>query len=124
MGDGAEISIEANPETVDREAFERLWRTGITRVSIGAQSFQPELLRALDRGARPDQVRRAVTCAKRAGFRSVSVDLLFGVPGQTTAQFEADIDEVLDLGVDHISWYELEIKPDTALARMGARLAR
>jgi oxygen-independent coproporphyrinogen-3 oxidase len=117
----AEISIEANPETVDRDAFVDLRRAGITRVSIGAQSFQPELLAALDRGARPEQVRRAVTCAKRAGFSSVSVDLLFGVPGQTTAQLEADIDEVLELGVDHISWYELEIKPETALARMGAR---
>jgi oxygen-independent coproporphyrinogen-3 oxidase len=122
LGDGAEVSIEANPETVDRAAFDRLCRAGITRVSIGAQSFQPELLRSLDRRASADQVRRAVACAQEAGFRSVSVDLLFGVPGQTAAQLAADMGEVLALGVDHISWYELEIKPDTALARMGARL--
>jgi len=119
---GAEVSIEANPETVDREALARLRDAGVTRISLGAQSFQPRLLAALDRSASPDQVRRAVACAEQTGFASVSVDLLFGVPGQTTAELEADLAEALALGVDHISWYELEIKPDTALARMGARL--
>jgi oxygen-independent coproporphyrinogen-3 oxidase len=120
--DGAEVSIEANPETVDRSAFGKLRQAGVTRVSIGAQSFQPGVLASLERRASADQVRRAVACAQDTGFRSVSVDLLFGVPGQTTAQLEADIAEVCALGVDHISWYELEIKPDTALARMGAQV--
>jgi len=122
LADGAEISIEANPETVDGAAFGQLRRAGVTRVSIGAQTFQPELLASLDRRASADQVRRAVACAQEAGFASVSVDLLFGVPGQTLAQLDADMAEVRALGVDHISWYELEIKPDTALSRMGARL--
>jgi len=122
LADGAEVSIEANPETVDAAAFAQLRRAGVTRVSLGAQSFQPALLGALDRQASPDQVRRAVACAQAEGFGSVSVDLLFGVPGQTAAQLDADLAEVLALAVDHISWYELEIKPETALARMGARL--
>jgi putative oxygen-independent coproporphyrinogen III oxidase len=122
LADGAEVSIEANPETVDRASLVELRGAGVTRVSLGAQSFQPELLAVLDRRASPDQVRRAVGCAQQAGFGSVSVDLLFGVPGQTIAQLEADLAEVLALGVDHVSWYELEVKPDTALARMGARL--
>ncbi len=122
MAEGAEISIEANPETVDRVAFAGLRAAGVTRVSIGAQSFQPELLESLDRRATADQVRSAVACAKEAGFASVSVDLLFGIPGQTWEQLEADMAEVHALGVDHISWYELEIKPDTALARMGAQV--
>ena len=118
----AEVSMEANPETVDRAAWRRYRDAGVTRVSIGAQSFQPELLAALDRRATPDQVRRAVACAQDTGFASVSVDLLFGVPGQTAAQLARDIAEVAALGVDHISWYELEIKPGTALERMGAEL--
>jgi oxygen-independent coproporphyrinogen III oxidase len=122
LADGAEVSIEANPETVDHAAFGKLRRAGVTRVSIGAQSFQPELLASLERQASADQVRRAIACAQDTGFGSVSVDLLFGVPGQTTAQLEADIAEVGALGVDHVSWYELEIKPDTALARMGAQV--
>ncbi len=122
LAPGAEVSMEANPETVDRAAWDRYRAAGITRVSIGAQSFQPELLAVLDRRATADQVRRAVACAQEAGFASVSIDLLFGVPGQTAAQLAADIAEVAALGVDHVSWYELEIKPDTALERMGVPL--
>ncbi|HWH15302.1 MAG TPA: radical SAM family heme chaperone HemW [Miltoncostaeaceae bacterium] len=118
----AEITIEANPETVDGRQLADLRAAGVTRLSLGAQSFQPALLRALDRGATPEQVRAAVRCARRAGFASLSMDLLFGVPGQTRAQLEADIAELEALGVDHVSWYELEIKPDTALARMGAEV--
>jgi len=118
--DGAEISIEANPETVDGAQLRELRAMGVTRVSLGAQSFQPHLLAALDRAATPDQVRGAVTCAQDAGFASVSVDLLFGVPGQTDGDLEADLAAVAALGVDHVSWYELEIKEGTALRRMGA----
>ena len=122
LAPGAEVSIEANPETVDRHAFDALREGGITRVSIGAQSFRPELLAVLERRASADQVRRAVACAQEAGFASVSVDLLFGIPGQTADQLAADIAEVRALGVDHVSWYELEIKPSTALERMGVAL--
>jgi oxygen-independent coproporphyrinogen-3 oxidase len=122
LAPGAEVSMEANPETVDRAAWRRFRDAGVTRVSIGAQSFQPELLAILDRRATPDQVRRAVGCAQDAGFASVSVDLLFGVPGQTAEQLADDIAELAALGVDHVSWYELEIKPNTALERMGVQL--
>jgi len=120
LAPGAEVTIEANPETVDRRQLANLRAAGVTRVSFGAQSFQPALLRALDRAATPDQVRAAVACAREVGFASLSADLLFGVPGQTLAQLEADIADLAALGVDHVSWYELEIKPETALARMGA----
>ncbi len=122
LADGAEVSIEANPETVDRDQLRELRAIGITRISLGAQSFRPHLLAGLDRGASPDQVRSAVACAQDAGFASVSVDLMFGVPGQSPEDLEADLAEVVALGVDHISWYELEIKEGTALERMGAEL--
>ncbi len=117
LAPGAEITIEANPETVAGPMLRELRRMGVTRLSLGVQSFQPHLLAALDRQATPDQARRAYRCARAAGFKDVSVDLLFGVPGQTEADLEADLEEVVDLAPDHVSWYELELKPGSALAR-------
>ncbi|MDH3228153.1 MAG: radical SAM family heme chaperone HemW [Thermoleophilia bacterium] len=115
----AEVSMEINPETVDRAALRAYREAGVTRASIGVQSFQPHLLDALDRGATANQARAAVECALEAGLQSVSVDLLFGIPGQTPADLEADIAVVRELSPQHVSWYELEIKPGTALERIG-----
>ena len=112
--------MEINPESVDRAALAAYREAGVTRASVGVQSFQPRLLDALDRGASAEQARAAVECAQGAGFASVSVDLLFGVPGQSPADLEADIAVVRELAPEHVSWYELEIKPGTALERMGA----
>lgn len=118
----AEVSIEVNPETVDAAQLRDLVAAGVTRMSIGAQSFQASTLTALDRRATAAQVREVVACARGAGAASVSVDLLFGVPGQTPADLEADIAAVAALGVDHVSWYELELKPGSAMTRAGAAL--
>jgi oxygen-independent coproporphyrinogen-3 oxidase len=119
LAEGAEVSIEANPETVDRALLRALRDAGVTRLSLGAQSFQPHVLGVLERAARPEQVRRAYGCARAVGFASVSVDLIFAVPGQTPEDLEADLAEVVALGPDHVSWYELEMKPGSALARRG-----
>ncbi|MEQ8833384.1 MAG: radical SAM family heme chaperone HemW [Miltoncostaeaceae bacterium] len=119
LAPGAEVTVEANPETVDAEAFAALAAMGVTRVSLGVQSFQPHVLDALDRAAGPDQCRAALRCARREGIRSVAMDLLFGVPGQGRADLEQDLAEVLEAGPDHLSWYELEMKPGSALARRG-----
>ncbi|MCB0881453.1 MAG: radical SAM family heme chaperone HemW [Thermoleophilia bacterium] len=116
----AEVTVEANPETVDGAQLDALRAAGVTRVSLGAQSFRPRVLERLERRATAEQVEAAVRCARRAGFDSVGIDLLFAVPGQTAADLEGDIARALALGVDHVSWYELEIKPGTALERMGA----
>ena len=119
LAEGAEVSIEANPETVDRRALAELRAMGVNRLSLGVQSFQPHLLGALDRAATPDQARQAAACARAAGFTDLSIDLIFGIPGQTAQDIEADLAAALELGPDHISWYELEIKPGSALARRG-----
>lgn len=119
LAPGAEISIEANPESVDGPALAALRRAGVTRLSLGVQSFQSHLLGALDRAATPAQARRLVACARAAGFEDLSIDLIFGIPGQTAADLEADLAEALAAAPDHISWYELELKPGTKLARAG-----
>jgi putative oxygen-independent coproporphyrinogen III oxidase len=119
LAEGAEVTIEANPETVDRRALRELLAMGVTRLSVGVQSFRPHLLAALDRAATPRQARDVVGCARAAGFENVSIDLLFGVPGQTRGDLEADLADALALAPDHVSWYELELKPGSALARRG-----
>ncbi len=115
-----EVSMEANPETVNAATLRAFRAAGITRLSMGAQSFQPHLLAALDRRATADGVRRAVDDSRDAGFDNLSLDLLFGVPGQSAEDLVADIDAVREIAPEHISWYELEVKPGSALARDGA----
>jgi oxygen-independent coproporphyrinogen-3 oxidase len=120
-----EVTVEANPETVTPELAQLLRRAGVTRVSLGAQSFQPELLRVLERRASPDAVRSAFYHLRDANFDNISLDLLHGIPGQSTAALEADIDEALALAPEHVSYYELEAKPGTRFAHAhGAELVR
>ena len=108
-----EVTVEANPETVTPELAGLLSRNRVNRVSLGAQSFQPPLLDVLERRARPEDVRRAVHTLRDAGFDNISLDLLYGIPGQSAAQLDADIAEALALGPEHVSYYELEAKPGT-----------
>ncbi len=117
LAPGAEVTVEANPETVDRAALDALLAMGITRLSVGVQSFQAHVLGALDRAAGADQCRRAVECARRAGFTDIGIDLMFGVPGQSPDDMRRDMEEALRAEPDHLSWYELELKPGSALAR-------
>lgn len=115
-----EISMEANPETVDAGSLRAFRDAGVNRLSMGAQSFQAHLLAALDRRAGADRVRAAVDDARAAGFDNLSLDLLFGVPGQTPDDLGRDLAAVREIAPEHISWYELEVKPGSALARAGA----
>ena len=120
-----EVTVEANPETVTPELARRLRGSGVTRVSLGAQSFQPDLLRVLERQAGPDAVRRAFYHLRDANFDNISLDLLHGVPGQSAAALELDIEEALALSPEHVSYYELEAKPGTRFTHThGAELAR
>jgi oxygen-independent coproporphyrinogen-3 oxidase len=98
---------------------------GVTRISLGAQSFQPRLLAVLERRAEPDDVRRAVHTLRDADFDNISLDLLYGIPGQSTADLDADIDCALALDPEHLSCYELEAKPGTRFTHgWGGELER
>jgi len=124
LAPGAEVSVEANPETVEPALLASLRAAGVTRLSLGVQSFQPHLLAALEPRRWARRSRAAFAMRGRLAFESLSVDLLFGVPGQSADDLEDDIAEVLALGPDHVSWYELELKPGSALAAGGDRPRR
>ena len=121
----AEVTVEANPETVTSELAGLLRDGGVTRISLGAQSFRPELLSVLDRGAGPDDVRRAIYILRDASFDNISLDLLYGIPGQSLADLDADLSDALALEPEHLSCYELEAKAGTRFTHAhGAELAR
>jgi oxygen-independent coproporphyrinogen-3 oxidase len=120
-----EVTVEANPETVTPGLARMLRDAGVTRVSLGAQSFQPHLLEVLERRARPADVRRAFYALRDARFDNISVDLIYGIPGQSAADLARDLAEALALGPDHLSCYELEAKPGTRFTHAhGAELER
>jgi oxygen-independent coproporphyrinogen III oxidase len=120
-----EVTVEANPETVTRELGQALRDAGVTRVSLGAQTFRPSLLKVLERVAQPDDVRRAVHHLRDVGFDNISLDLIYGIPGQSASDLESDLDDALALEPEHLSCYELEAKPGTRFTHAwGAELAR
>jgi oxygen-independent coproporphyrinogen-3 oxidase len=120
-----EVTVEANPETVTPELAAHLSRNRVDRVSIGAQSFRPRLLHVLERRAGPEDVRRAFYHLRDVGFANISLDLLYGIPGQSSADLERDLADALALGPEHLSCYELEAKPGTRFTHAhGAELER
>jgi oxygen-independent coproporphyrinogen-3 oxidase len=120
-----EVTVEANPETVTSELGALLRSAGVNRVSLGAQSFQPRLLDVLERSASPEVVRRAVYVLRDAGFDNISLDLVYGIPGQGTSDLDLDLARALDLEPEHLSCYELEAKPGTRFTHAhGADLER
>ncbi len=108
-----ELTVEANPETITPALAALLREHGVNRVSLGAQTFEPRLLEVLERRATPDTVRAAFGTLREAGFDNVSLDLIYGIPGQTRTDLEADLAAALTLGPEHLSCYELEAKPGT-----------
>jgi len=108
-----ETTVEANPETVTPGLAALLREHGVNRVSLGAQSFQPHLLETLERRAGPEDVPGAVRTLREAGFDNVSLDLIYGVPGQSVADLARDLEKAIALEPEHLSCYELEAKPGT-----------
>lgn len=110
---GAEISLEANPGTLSAAKLSALRKASVNRLSLGAQSFSPDLLSALGRRHTPAQTRRAFAQAREAGFGNLSLDLIQGLPGQSPDLAANDVREALDLEPDHLSLYELTLSPET-----------
>ncbi len=120
-----EVTVEANPETVTAELARLLRSGGVTRVSLGAQSFQPGLLAVLERQAGPAAVRRAFYHLRDASVDNISLDLVYGIPAQSPSDLARDLEQAIALAPEHLSCYELEAKPGTRFTRAhGEELAR
>ena len=121
----AEVTVEANPETVNPKLVALLRAHGVNRVSVGAQSFQPHLLEVLERRATPANVRDAVPILRAAGFDNLSFDLIYGIPAQSADDLRRDLGAAIALEPEHLSCYELEAKPGTRFAHAhGEELAK
>ncbi|MBE2318679.1 coproporphyrinogen III oxidase [Solirubrobacter sp. CPCC 204708] len=118
---GAEVTTEANPESVDPRKLEALRAAGFTRVSLGMQSAVPRILEILDRTHTPGRPEQAVQEARAAGFEQVSLDLIYGTPGETADEWRASLDAALSAEPDHLSTYSLVVEPGT---RMAAQVRR
>ena len=118
--DGAEVTVECNPDSVDAAKLAVYRAGGVNRMSLGVQSMVPHVLAALGRTHDPENVRRAVDLARDAGFARLSVDLIYGTPGEAPDDWQRSLDGALALGVDHVSAYALTVEPATALGRQVA----
>jgi oxygen-independent coproporphyrinogen-3 oxidase len=116
-----EVTLEANPETVDEARLAGFRASGVTRVSIGVQSFRDEELRRLGRLHDAERARRVVADARAAGFENLSLDLMMWLPGQSVADWLASVDALVDVSPDHASMYLLEIYPNAPLRDEMAR---
>ncbi|TRZ84056.1 MAG: coproporphyrinogen III oxidase [Streptomycetaceae bacterium] len=116
-----EITLEANPDSVDASKLKQFREAGFNRVSFGMQSAQPHVLATLDRTHNPENVLRAIEGARAAGFSSVSVDLIYGTPGESLEDWRSTVESALALGVDHISAYALIVESGTKLANQIKR---
>ena len=115
-----EITVECNPETATAEGFAVLAEAGVDRVSMGAQSFDAGVLTTLERRHRPERTAAAVASAREAGLRRISLDLIYGTPGEDTEAWGAGLAAVLALDVDHVSAYALGVHANTPLGRAVA----
>lgn len=120
LTDDFEITLEANPNSVEVAGFADLAAAGVNRVSIGVQSFDSEVLEFLGRAHSEDEARRAIATAQKH-FKRVSFDLIYARPGQTMAAWESELAGALAFGTDHLSLYQLTIEPGTRFATLAAK---
>lgn len=115
--DSVETTIEMNPDDVSEEYLRQLNELGFNRVSMGVQSFDPELLKFMNRAHTPDEADRALQLIQKTGFPSFTADLIYGNPGQKAESLEKDIDRLLSYSPPHVSAYSLTIEPKTRLGK-------
>lgn len=121
LAPGAEVSVEANPESTSAEFFAGIAQAGYTRVSLGMQSGASHVLAVLERVHAPQRPVEAARQARASGISHVNLDLIYGTPGESAGDVAASLEAVLRAGVDHVSAYALVVEPGTALARRVAR---
>lgn len=119
--EGVEVTLEANPGDITQEKAHAWRRMGINRLSIGIQTFDDDLLRLIGRRHTAEQARQAVVIAQAAGFDNISIDLMYALPSQTIEQWQRDVAEALQLGVQHISTYGLIYEEETVLTALLER---
>jgi oxygen-independent coproporphyrinogen-3 oxidase len=117
---GAEITSEANPDTVDERYLAEVLDGGVTRLSLGVQSFDPTVLEALERVHSAESARRAFAAARSTGFRDVNLDLIYGAEGERLESWRRTVEEAVALGPEHLSCYALTVEPSTPLGRKVA----
>ncbi|HEY5011592.1 MAG TPA: radical SAM family heme chaperone HemW, partial [Acidimicrobiia bacterium] len=118
--EGAEVTVECNPDSVDAAKLTAYRAAGVDRLSFGVQSSRPHVLAALGRTHDRDNVARSIATARDAGFERVSVDLIYGTPGETIDDWNRTLDDVLALEPDHVSAYALTVEPATPLGKLVA----
>jgi putative oxygen-independent coproporphyrinogen III oxidase len=119
---GMEITLEANPGTIDEARFSEYRAIGINRLSLGIQSFNPQHLRRLGRIHDGRQAHRAIERARRAGFMQLNLDIMHGLPNQTATEGIDDLKTALSYQPEHLSWYQLTIEPNTLFYKQQPRL--
>jgi oxygen-independent coproporphyrinogen-3 oxidase len=121
LAPGAEVTTEANPESVDQASLDELRDQGVTRISFGMQSAVPAVLAVLDRVHRPGRPAQCAAWARQAGFEHVSLDLIYGTPGESGPDWRRSLDAAVAAGPDHVSAYALTVEAGT---RLAARVRR
>ena len=114
---GTEFTVEANPGTLDPTIAAALVEAGVNRVSLGVQSFQGQELALLGRRHTPDQAHQAVAALRAAGIDNISLDLIYGIPGQSLKSWQDSLRRAMNLGAEHLSCYALSFEPGTPLMR-------
>lgn len=118
LSKGIEITVEANPGTLEREELECLQETGCNRLSLGVQSFSAHELRVLGRIHTPQEVVRNFTLARKVGFLNINLDLMYGLPGQSLQTWRNNLRQAVELGPEHLSLYQLNIEKGTPFAHL------
>lgn len=122
LGAGTEVTLEANPGSSEQQRFAAYREIGINRLSLGVQSFDDTSLRALGRVHDAQQAHRAIDLTRAAGFDNLNLDLMYGLPGQTIAQAERDIEQAIAARPEHLSYYQLTLEPNTYFHRYPPQL--
>ena len=117
----AEITLEANPDDLSYEKLEELAESPVNRLSIGVQTFDEDVLKLLNRAHTQVQAQESLTWARQFGFNNISLDLVYGIPGRSDAQWVKDLEEAIRYQPEHISTYSLTIEPNTVFGRRQAK---